>query len=86
MNIWEIGFAASIVFIFITSVVVIKGNTIWDRLLGLNVIASEILIGIIFYALMTDLNYLFDIAFLYSLIGLLGVVLFSRFVKKKGSL
>ncbi|TVR58424.1 MAG: pH regulation protein F [Spirochaetaceae bacterium] len=63
---------------------VIIGPTIWDRILGLNLISSKIIVAIVFFALILEKSYLLDIAIVYSLIGFIGSVLISRFVEKKG--
>ena len=63
---------------------VIIGPTIWDRILGLNLISSKIIVAIVFFALILEKSFLLDIAIIYSLIGFIGSVLISRFVEKKG--
>ncbi|TVQ40602.1 MAG: pH regulation protein F [Spirochaetaceae bacterium] len=63
---------------------VVVGPTIWDRLLGLNLISSKIIMAIIVYALMIQRTFLLDIAIVYALLGFIGSVLIARFIERKG--
>ncbi len=64
-----------------------KGPTIWDRLLGLNLFsAKKIILLILLFAILYDLPYLIDIAFVYTLLGFIGIIFISRFVKGKGEI
>lgn len=65
---------------------VIAGPTIWDRLLGLNVVSSKIIMAVIVFALMLDTGYLLDMAIIYALLGYLGGVLTARFIERRGNL
>jgi multisubunit Na+/H+ antiporter MnhF subunit len=74
------------VYIFFVLVRVIIGPTVWDRLLGLNMISAKIIIAIIVLAVMTDRSYLLDIALVYTALGFIGTVLIARFVERKGKI
>jgi len=63
---------------------VVIGPTIWDRLLGLNLISSKIIMAIIVFALMIQRTFLLDIAIVYALLGFIGSVLIARFIERKG--
>ncbi len=63
-----------------------KGPTIWDRLLGLNLFSAKIILLILLFAILYDLPYLIDIAFVYTLLGFIGIIFISRFVKGKGEI
>jgi multicomponent Na+:H+ antiporter subunit F len=63
---------------------VIIGPTIWDRLLGLNLISSKIIMSIIVFALIIQRTFLLDIAIVYALLGFIGSVLIARFIERKG--
>lgn len=65
---------------------VARGNTIWDRLMGLNMISAKILMAIVILALITQKSYYLDIAIAYAVLGFIGTILIARFVKKRGSL
>lgn len=66
-----------------TAARVVLGPTPWDRLLGFNLVATKIVIGIVIFALATETPYLLDIAIVYSLIGFMATVLISRFIERK---
>ena len=63
---------------------VVIGPTIWDRLLGLNLISSKIIMAIIVFALIIQRTFLLDIAIVYALLGFIGSVLIARFIERKG--
>ncbi|AEE97067.1 MAG: multicomponent Na+:H+ antiporter subunit [Clostridiales bacterium] len=64
----------------------ILGPTIWDRMLGMNLISSKIIMAIVVFALILDKSYLLDIAIAYTLIGFIGMVLLARFIERRGDL
>lgn len=63
---------------------VIKGPTIWDRILTFNLLSVMVILLIVFYANDTEYSYLIDIAIVYALLGFIGIVFISRFVQGKG--
>lgn len=78
-----------IVLAFYTAFVVLRvvlGPTVWDRLLGLNMISAKIIMSIVFLSVVTDKTYLMDIALVYSILGFIGTVLISRFIEMKGKI
>lgn len=66
--------------------IIIKGPTIWDRLLGLNLFSAKVILLILLFSILFDLPYLIDIAFVYTLLGFIGIIFISRFVKGKGEI
>lgn len=62
----------------------IKGPTIWDRMLGFNMISSKILMAIMVLAFMLEKSYYLDIALIYALFGFISIVLIARFIRKRG--
>lgn len=78
-----------IIIAIFTSVVIIRviiGPTIWDRLLGLNMISSKIIMSIVILALITKRSFLLDIALVYAFLGFVGTVLIARFIERRGNL
>ena len=53
---------------------VIIGPTIWDRLLGLNLITSKIIMLLVVLAYVVDKTYILDFAIIYALLGFIGVM------------
>ncbi|MCL2187888.1 MAG: monovalent cation/H+ antiporter complex subunit F [Defluviitaleaceae bacterium] len=58
------------------------GPTIWDRLLGLNLIASKVIILIIVVSSIYDMAYLLDFAIIYALSGFIGIIFLALFLSK----
>ena len=65
---------------------ILLGPTVWDWLLGLNLIASKILVAIVILARLMDLAFLLDIALVYAVLGFLGTILMARFIEKRGGI
>lgn len=63
---------------------VLLGPTIWDRLLGLNMITAKIIMAIVFLSVISKKTYLMDIALVYTILGFIGTVLIARFIEMKG--
>ena len=70
----------------ISIIIIAKGPTIWDRLLGLNLFSVKIVLLILIFSIIYDLPYLLDIAIVYTLLGFIGIIFISRFVKGKGKI
>lgn len=67
--------SASIVFIRL-----IRGKTIWEKLLSLNLIAIITVMLIVTYAVENNLILVMDIAIAYSIIGFLSLILLTKFI------
>ena len=61
---------------------IIKGPSIWDRLLGFNLFSVHIVLIILFYSIRTGLYYLIDIALVYALLGFISVMFIARYIDK----
>ena len=62
---------------------VVKGSSIWDRLLGMNIIATKIIIIIILFAAVHELAYLLDFAIIYALFGFIGTIFIAVFLSER---
>ena len=69
-----------LVFLFFYIITVIKGPSIWDRLLGMNLIATKIIIIIVVFASSFNLGYLLDFAIIYALSGFIGTIFLALFL------
>lgn len=65
---------------------VLIGPSIWDRLLGLNLVTTKLVILIILIASMKKLTYLLDIALVYVLLSFTGTLFISVYIQRKGRL
>lgn len=71
---------------FILLVRIFLGPTIWDRLLGLNLLSPKIIILISLYAFSHEKPYLLDVAIVFALLGFVGTIFIARFVQGKGNI
>lgn len=59
------------------------GPSVWDRLLGMNLIASKIIIIIIAYASINNATFLLDFAIIYALSGFIGTIFIALFLSER---
>lgn len=58
----------------------IRGKSIWEKLLSLNLIAIITVMLIVTYAVEKELPIVVDIAIAYSIIGFLSLILLTKFI------
>jgi multicomponent Na+:H+ antiporter subunit F len=63
----------------------LKGPTIWDRILMLNLISAKVVLLIAIYAIYMESLTLLDIAISYGIIGFLTMTLLSKFIMTGGN-
>ncbi len=63
---------------------IIIGPTIWDRLLGMNLVTTKIVMAIAVLAVLMNRSFLIDVAIVYSLLGFIASILIAQFIEKKG--
>jgi len=61
----------------------LRGPSIWDRLLAMNLIATKIIVIIIAYASVEDSAFLIDFAIIYALSGFIGTVFIALFLSER---
>ena len=83
MNMIQIALYVLLGMVVIAGLRVILGPTVWDRLLGLNLIAAKVLIAIVLLASLLGESYLLDIALVYAVLGFIGTVLIARFFERR---
>ncbi len=62
----------------------ILGPTIWDRLLAFNQLSAKVVIGMVFFSLMTSQTFILDIAIVYTLFSFISSVFIARFIRERG--
>lgn len=60
------------------------GPSMSDRLLGLNLMSSKLIMMIVVYGMKVQKSYFLDIALVFSLLGFIGIVFIGNFILKKG--
>jgi len=63
---------------------ILLGPSLWDRLLGLNMVASQLLALIVLYASYKEMSMYLDLAIVYALLGFVGIIFLSIYVQRKG--
>jgi len=66
--------------------IIIRGPGSLDRLQGLAVFSSKITMLIVLFSLRFEQSYLSDIAIIASLLGFIGIVMISRYIRQGGAL
>jgi len=64
----------------------LTGDSIWERLIGLNLIVIKIVLLITVYAILIDSTEVLDISITYSIVGFIAMTLLSRFLLRGGRL
>ena len=77
---------AMVAFLALYLVVAIIGPTGWERLLGMNLASTKIIVLIILFASQSVNSYLLDYAIVYALSGFIGAIFITLFwnAKQKG--
>jgi multicomponent Na+:H+ antiporter subunit F len=61
----------------------VKGPTVWDRLLGLNLISTKIIVIIIVMASIYEKTFLLDFAIIYALSGFISTIFLALFLSER---
>ena len=72
-----------LVYLSLYFVMVIRGPSIWDRLLGMNLVSTKTIIIIIAFASVHKTSYLLDFAVVYALFGFIGVIFIALFLLER---
>jgi len=59
------------------------GPSVWDRLLGMNLISLKIIVIIILYASISGMTFLLDFAIIYALSGFIGTIFIALFLSER---
>ena len=67
-----------------TTIRILIGPTVWDRLLAFNLLSSKLIMIIVMCAIIFEKHYLLDIAITYALLGFVSTLFIARFIKGRG--
>ena len=62
---------------------VIIGPSVWDRLLGMNLISTKIIMIIIVLASIYERSFILDFAIIYALSGFIGTIFIALFLSER---
>ena len=61
----------------------LRGPSIWDRLLAMNLIATKIIVIIVIYASISNVAFMLDFAIIYTLSGFIGTIFIALFISER---
>lgn len=65
---------------------ILLGPSIWDRLLGLNLVTSKTIMIIIIIAVIRNQTFLLDIALTFALLSFIGIIFIAVYIQRKSRL
>jgi len=74
-------------FLLISLYKVAQGPSMWDRLLGFNLVSTKVILIVVVFASINGTGYLLDFAIIYALFGFIGEIFVALFLAdraKKG--
>jgi len=72
-----------VVYICLYILKIIEGPSIWNRLLGMNLITTKIILIIVVFASTTEAAYFLDFAILYAICGFIGTIFLANFMSDR---
>ena len=72
-----------LIFLFLYLLRVLIGPSVWDRLLGMNLISVKIVMIIVVFASVSETAYILDFAIIYTLFGFIGVIFTALFIHER---
>ncbi len=63
---------------------VMMGPTVWDRLLGVGLMATKVAMATVLVGLILSESFIFDLALAFAILGFLLKVLIARYVERQG--
>jgi multisubunit Na+/H+ antiporter MnhF subunit len=65
---------------------VLRGPTIWDRMLGSALFSSKVIIIAILIGMLINRSFAVDVALIYAVFGFIGTIMIARFVERRGDI
>jgi len=72
-----------VVYLCLYVIKVIQGPSIWNRLLGMNLITTKIILMIVVFASMLNTAYFLDFAIIYAVCGFIGTIFLANFMSDR---
>ncbi|MDH8677754.1 monovalent cation/H+ antiporter complex subunit F [Fusibacter bizertensis] len=76
--------AILVILTVISAIRILIGPSLWDRLLGLNLVTSKLMMLIILVALVRKQTFILDLALVYALLSFMGIIFIALFIQRKG--
>ncbi|MCL2864860.1 MAG: monovalent cation/H+ antiporter complex subunit F [Lachnospiraceae bacterium] len=71
---------AMLIFLIPYLVLIVRGPTVWDRILGMSLVSTKIIIIVIIFSSLNHLDYLTDFAIIYVLLGFIVTFFITTFL------
>lgn len=72
-------FYSILILLGLSFIVALKGPSIWDRVLSMNIIATKVVAIILIHASVSDTAFFLDFALIYALSGFIGTIYIALF-------
>lgn len=59
------------------------GPSVWDRLLGVELVATKTVLLIVLFSSLHHISYLLDAALIYAIFGFVGVIFVAQFIMER---
>ncbi|OJV65921.1 MAG: pH regulation protein F [Clostridiales bacterium 38-18] len=63
---------------------ILIGPSLWDRMLGLNLVTSKLIMLIIVIAFLQNQTFFLDLALVYALLSFVGIIFIALYIQRKG--
>ncbi len=63
---------------------ILIGPSLWDRMLGLNLVTSKLIMLIIVVAFIQKQTFFLDLALVYALLSFVGIIFIALYIQRKG--
>ncbi len=78
-------FFCTIAIIFLVLIIcILRGATLWDKVLAANLCSSITAMAILLFSVVTGIDYYVDVALVFVLVGFVGTQFYSLFISKLG--
>ena len=83
MSVMHVFIGLTILILLFSFFKVIQGPSIWDRLLGFNLVSTKIMAVVILYASVSNISFLLDLAIIYALFAFIGEIFIALFAAER---
>lgn len=71
------------IYLLLSVIYLVRGPSVWDRLLGMNVVSTKVVILIIVYASIRETAYFLDLAIIFALFGFICTIFIAIFLSER---
>ena len=80
MNIMTLLIGLMLFYVIPSGILLVAGKSIWDKLLGMNLVATKVIIIIVAVASVYNRTFLLDLAIVYALSGFIGTIFIALYL------